>query len=294
MKGGDRVGFLREETRVDAGIAKLDSDISSLMEEFAAVLEEVGDGAIGEVKGALVEDWDEALETIRFPVGLLSFDRERVNAFHRADDRFILAECSPRPFEQLQFLRGSENLYMDLARPSAALLRFIRKIHGFYCDLLTEWARTEVDGLFFMDDWGSQSSLLISPKTWREVFKPLYRDYIDIGRRHGKRMFMHSDGFILDIVGDLAEMGLDALNSQIFCMGPERLAPYCGRLTFWGEIDRQHLLPHGGLDEVRSAVEAVHAHLWNRGGCIAQCEFGLGADPENIREVFRTWDRLTG
>lgn len=38
--------YLREETRVDAGIAKLDSDIRSLMEEFAAVLEQVGDGAI--------------------------------------------------------------------------------------------------------------------------------------------------------------------------------------------------------------------------------------------------------
>ena len=92
---------------------------------------------------------------------------------------------------------------------------------------------------------------------------------------------------------DLIELGLDAMNSQIFCMGVDKLAPFKGKLTFWGEIDRQHLLPYGTPDDIEKAVTAVHDTLWNNGGCIAQCEFGPGGKPENVRKVFETWDKLT-
>jgi hypothetical protein len=104
---------------------------------------------------------------------------------------------------------------------------------------------------------------------------------------------MHSDGHILAIYPDLIEIGVDAVNSQIFCMGVENLAPFAGRITFWGEIDRQHLLAHATPDEVEAAVHSVHTALWRKGGCIAQCEFGAGARPENVRRVFAAWDALT-
>ncbi len=102
---------------------------------------------------------------------------------------------------------------------------------------------------------------------------------------------MHSDGYILDILPDLADMGLDAVNSQIFCMGVENLRPLAGKITFWGEIDRQHLLVEGTPEEIYQAVEQVRETLWRDGGCIAQCEFGPGANPENVYAVFRSWNR---
>lgn len=105
-------------------------------------------------------------------------------------------------------------------------------------------------------------------------------------------MFMHSDGHILSILPKLADMGLDAINSQIFCMGLEALKPLKGRITFWGEIDRQHMLPDGSPEDIDGAVDAVYAALWQDGGCIAQCEFGIGARPDNVRRVFERWTEL--
>lgn len=140
------------------------------------------------------------------------------------------------------------------------------------------------------DDRGSQRSLLIRPEMWRELFRPMYRDYIDIAKRHGKKIFIHSDGYIPDILPDLVEMGLDAINSQIFCMGVENLRPFAGKITFWGEIDRQHLLVEGSTADIEKAVKAVRENLWQDGGCIAQCEFGPGANPENVYAVFRAWN----
>ncbi len=48
------------------------------------------------------------------------------------------------------------------------------------------WCDTEVDEVWFMDDWGSQNSLLISPDMWREFFAPCYRDYINLAHSRGE------------------------------------------------------------------------------------------------------------
>jgi uroporphyrinogen decarboxylase len=252
-------------------------------------------GIIGEVKEPLVAeedtDWSD-VSRIHIPQEALSFDIDQVNAACARTDSFVLSGYCPRPFEQLQFIRGTENLYIDLMDPSPNMLEFMATMHDFYCRVLTKWAKTDVDGLMFMDDWGSQNNLLIHPDIWCTLFKPMYKDYIDIAHQHGKKAFMHSDGNTLSILPHLVELGLDAFNAQIFCIGLENLVPFKGKITFWGEIDRQHLLPNAGIDDIDAAVRKVHRLLWDHGGCIAQCEFGPGAKPENVYQVFKSWHSI--
>ena len=267
--------------------------IGRYVDEWGCVFTNLQDGVIGEVREPLVRDWQTDAQTVRFPRELLTFDRDAVNRECAGRDSFTIAGACPRPFEQLQFFRTTEQLYMDLAGPPAELLRFMRKLHAFYCELLEAWAATDVDALMFMDDWGSQRSLLISPQMWRELFKPMYRDYIQIAHAAGKKTFMHSDGHIVAIYPDLIEIGLDAVNSQLFCMGIDQLQPFAGKITFWGEIDRQHLLPRGTTADIDQAVRQVYSHLWKNGGCIAQCEFGAGARPDNVRQVFQSWNDVS-
>src|SRR5690606_30881517 len=190
-----------------------------------------------------------------------------------ATDKFVKAGTSVRPFERMQFLRGTENLLLDLAWQPAEFRQLLEMLHEFFLRDLEMWAATDVDGISFMDDWGAQSSLLIAPDLWREVFKPLYKDYCDIIKGSGKFVFFHSDGYIADIYPDLIEIGIDAINSQLFCMDIEDLARrYKGKVTFWGEICRQNILPFGTVDDVREAVYRVRRALDDgRGGVIAQC-----------------------
>lgn len=269
-------------------------EVGDYVDEWGCVFHNIQRGVIGEVKRPLVEDWTADLGKVHVPREWLTIDRHAVNRDCAATDRFTMAGACPRPFEQLQFIRGTANLYVDLMERPAALMRFMAEMHAFYCDLLEAWAATDVDALMFMDDWGSQRGLLIRPAIWRELFKPMYRDYVQIAHARGKRIFMHSDGHITAIYPDLVEIGVDAVNSQIFCMGAENLRLFAGRITFWGEIDRQELLPNATPEEIDRAVRTVHANLWANGGCIAQCEFGAGARPENVRQVFASWDAVTG
>lgn len=270
-------------------------EIGEHVDDWGCVFTNIKKGIIGEVKKPLVptedENWEDTSRIV-IPEHWLSFDIDQVNKECALSDKFMKAACSVRVFERLQFIRGTENLYIDLMLQPNGFIDFLDKMHDFNCRLLTKWAQTDVDYLFFLDDWGSQRSLLINPSIWRDIFKPMYRDFINIAHSHGKKIWMHSDGYILDILPDLVEMNLDAINSQIFCMGVDQLAKFKGQITFWGEIDRQRLLPYGTKEDVAQAVEQVYNKLWDNGGCIAQCEYG-DCKAENVEAVYDTWNKLT-
>ena len=219
-------------------------------------------GIVGEVKEPALADWSR-LKSYRPPwESIRTRNWDHVNRLCAKSERFMISSVCARPFERLQFLRGSENLYMDLAEQSGEFRTVLEMVHAFYLEDVGGWARSDVDAVFVMDDWGSNTSLLIHPDQWREVFKPIYRDYCDIIHGEGKFVFFHSDGHIEAIYEDLIEIGVDALNSQLFCMDIEGLARrYRGRITFWGEIDRQHVLPFGTREEVHAAVRRVRDAL---------------------------------
>ena len=254
--------------------------IGTYIDEWGCIFENRQNGIIGEVKEPLLKQWEE-VDIVKPPREMLTFDRDAVNRFCKSSDTFVLGNCCPRPFERLQFIRSTVNTFYDLFDRPNEFTVLLERIHSFYMEELELWAQTDVDGLMFMDDWGAQQSLLISPDMWRELFRPLYRDYINLAHDYGKYCFMHSDGYIIDIIPDLIDLGLDAINSQIFCMGVDKLGErFRGKITFWGEIDRQHILPYATVPEVVEAVRTVRNALYEDGGVIAQCEFGPGAKPE--------------
>ena len=269
------------------------TEVGEYIDEWGCVFTNMQRGVIGEVKQPIVTDdeWED-VGNVHIPRELLTVDVDKVNEFCRNTDKYVTAGYCPRPFEQLQFIRGTENLYIDLMMRPRKMFAFIEKMHDFYCELLTLWAKTDVDGLFIMDDWGAQNSLLVSPAIWKEIFMPMYRDYIDIAHKYGKKIKMHSDGYILDIIPYLIDLGLDTINAQIFCIGLDKLKQFRGHITFWGEIDRQHLLPFGTKEDIIEAVKNIKDTFWMDGGCVAHCEFGPGAKPENVYQAFQTWSEL--
>jgi uroporphyrinogen decarboxylase len=267
-------------------------------DDWGCLFRNIQAGLIGEVKEPLLPDLADRA-SIRPPYETFPVDasaaRDRVNRFCGETDRFVMAGGLARPWERYQFIRGTENSLIDIMEPGAGCADLLKTIHRFYLEEMEFWAGTDVDALFFMDDWGAQNRLLIPPRIWRELFKPLYRDYCDLAHANGKSVFMHSDGNILEIYEDLIEIGVDAINSQLFCMDFEELRDRAkGKITFWGEIDRQHVLPSKDPQAGRDAVRKVARYLYDpRGGIIAQFEFGAGAEPETALALFDEWDRIS-
>lgn len=249
-------------------------------------------GVIGEVVEPALADWSR-LATFQPPWEMLEgASVEEANRAGNPEQRFVKLGGMIRPFERMQFLRGSENLFIDLAYGAPEVETLRDMVHEFHLRDLDLILKIEGDAVAFMDDWGTQQALLISPEMWRSFFKPLYREYCDRIHAAGRFVFFHSDGHIEAIYPDLIEIGVDAVNSQLFCMDIERLGrEYAGKITFWGEIDRQRLLPFGTPAQVRAAVARVRTALdTGRGGVIAQCEWGIKDPRENIEAVFDAWD----
>ena len=256
------------------------------------------DGVCGEVKESPLMDGWGGLKTFQPPWEVLDgADLSQVNRACAESGKFMISKWAsmPNPFERMQHLRGTEQLFMDLALLEPELFELRDKVHAYFLRQMDMWTRTDVDGVQLVDDWGSQEALLISPTLWRSFFKPLYKDYCDLAHSRGKLVLMHSDGFILDIIPDLIEIGVDALNAQIFCMPIETLGErFAGKICFWGEIDRQRLLTSGTPEEVRQGVRRVaRAFLKERRtGVVGQCFWGKDHRPENCEAVYDEWSRI--
>jgi len=260
------------------------------VDEWGCTRISIENGISGEVKEHLVKDWKD-IGKVHIPKERLTIDIEKINDFCSKTDKFVLAGAIQRPFERMQFIRRTDNLFIDLIEQPEGFKKLLSKVHEFYKEEIKLWCQTNVDGIFIMDDWGSQNSLLINPELWKKVWKPIYKEYINISHKNGKRVFMHSDGHIFSIIPDLIELKLDAINTQLFCMNIEEIGErFKGKITFWGETDRQHLLPYGSIENIELAVKCIYKNLYHNGGVIAQCEFGPGAKPENVIQVFKTWN----
>jgi hypothetical protein len=269
--------------------------VGTYVDEWGCTFTNLQEGIIGEVRDHLIPGIEEAADFIA-PYQVLPRDesaaRDRVNRFCAGTDMFVLAGCGARPWERYQFLRGTENALVDMLMEPQAARALLKSIHEFYVREVEFWSTTEVDAIFFQDDWGSQQSLLIQPEMWREWFKPLYKEYTDIAHAHGKFALMHSDGNISSIYEDLAEIGVDAVNSQLACMDLAELsASVKGRITFWGEIDRQYVLTSTDPELGRQAVRKIAKHLYDpKGGIIMQLAFDLGVVPETAEAIFEQWE----
>ncbi|MCE5269436.1 MAG: hypothetical protein LLG00_16290 [Planctomycetaceae bacterium] len=225
------------------------------------------------------------------PAALLEHGRfTRANKTCSTTSRFVLAWSEVRPLDRLRMLCG-ESALVHLARGKDGIRKLLATLHESACKELERWAATEVDAVAFRDDWGTSDGLLVSPEMWRDLFRPLYREYCNILHAKDKFVFFLSGGNILDIFGDLVKLEIDAIHCQFDLMNPQRLAKrYRGRITFWGGMDPQQLREPGTPNQFRESVLAVRRLFdFGSGGVIAQCPWEPGVRLQTIAAFFEHW-----
>ncbi len=172
---------------------------------------------------------------------------------------------------------GMEEFFVKMHTHPEVMHAVIRKVSDFYYELTTrffEAVRSKIDIFFFGDDMGTQLSLLISLKHWREFCKPEIKRFIDLAKQFNLKTMFHSCGAVRDIIPDLIELGLDALNPvQVSAIGMELSSlkrDFGDKLTFHGGIDHQNILARGTVDDVRKEVKkAIDIMAPGGGYCLA-------------------------
>lgn len=223
------------------------------VDEWGSVWANIGVSNLGEVKEIPLQDWDRwdalSIPDIREPRRWTDLRGAR----ERAGDRFLIGSGISL-YERTHFVRGLENVWMDIHLAPEKLGRLIDVLVDMNLYAIERYAEAGADGYMFCDDWGLQDRLMISPDSWRAIWKPRYARVYEAAHDAGLLTFLHSCGDITAILDDLIEIGLDVIQmDQQENMGLERLGrEFGGRITFWCPVDIQQTMVRGTLDEIRA------------------------------------------
>ena len=197
------------------------------------------------------------------------------------------------PFERAFAMQGMEAFLMNMVgNPDFA--RALMERIAVYCKQLMgpflEELGDNVDIIKIGDDLGTQDSLMISPKMYRNILKPIHADFISfIKERTKAKVMFHSDGDIQPLIDDFIEIGVDILNPIQTSAGsmsdlPALKKRFGNNIVFCGGIDSQNILPFGSPEDVRQEVRRVIDILGPGGGCMISSVHTVMNDipPENV------------
>lgn len=179
------------------------------------------------------------------------------------------------PLERAFAMQRMDRFMLNLGRYPDFARALLEKIADVCKTLMGHFLREigdNIDMIKIGDDLGMQNNLLMSPKMYREIVKPVHADYIAFIKSHTKaKLFFHTDGDVFNLIPDFIEMGVDILNPIQTSAGKmsnlEELKKQFGKnIVFCGAIDTHHILPFGTPDEVRAEVKRIIGILGKDGG----------------------------
>ena len=184
-------------------------------------------------------------------------------------------------WERATFMRGMENILMDLTLNPKFVNGLLRSISDYVLGTMEVlFDKFEFDGIALSDDYGAQSSMLMSPEAWRRFIRPCLQEIYNCAKNHGRTVFQHSDGCIYPIIGDLIDMGCDILHPvQPEAMDVFNLKREFGKdLTFMGGMRTQDLLVRGMPQDIRDEVKKLKREMARGGGYIVSNGITVQAD----------------
>lgn len=179
------------------------------------------------------------------------------------DERLVAGFMATGIFEQCHFLMPFQevltNLY-DHPDEMHELIEYITEFRLAYVKQIID--NLQPDAIFSHDDWGTKDALFMKPEMWREFFKEPYRRFYGYIRDRGVIAIHHADSYLVPIVEDMAEIGIQVWQGVL----PENDIPalqerLAGRMVLMGGIGAAIDREDAGEEEVRAYVhDALHRY----------------------------------
>ena len=254
-------------------------------DEFGVQWDRTIDKDIGLVVNRLVTP--ETLDEYRFPdaddPSLYADFEARAGA---VGDALAVGKLSYNLFERAWSLMGMEDLLVCMISDKPFVHELLDRITAFNLAVLEKVCAWDVDAIFFGDDWGQQTGLIMGPKLWREFIKPRIARMYRAAKAKGKYVIIHCCGRVQELFDELIECGLDVFNPfqpevmDVFEMKKQ----FGGRLSFYGGISTQRTLPFGSVADIKDEVRRLLDRIGADGGYIAAPAHAVPPDAkaENI------------
>ena len=213
---------------------------------------------------------------------------QKVNDLH-SKELASFAFMQMTVWEAAWYLRSMEELMIDMMMQDEKATALLDIITQFAISKATTYAKAGVDILSLGDDIGTQNTIMIDVELWEVWLKTRLAKVIDAAKKVNPNIiiFYHSCGHITPFIDQLIEIGVEVLNPiQPECMSFDEVHDKFGdRLSFWGTLGTQELLPFGTKEEV---FEITLSRL-NKSGE----KGGLVIGPTHMVEPEVPWENLT-
>lgn len=188
------------------------------------------------------------------------------------NDYLVIGDIEVTVFSLAHQLVGLEKLLVDMMMQTEYVVPLFEACAEFQTRMGLRLIEKGVDAIWFGDDFGTQTSLIIPQDVFREQLKPFYTRMIDRFRRANPDIIpiLHCDGAVADLLDDIREIGFEVFNPvQPGVPGhlPRDMKEHFGdKFAFWGAIDQQDLLPNGTDEELEKDIVEKISILGNEGG----------------------------
>ncbi len=209
---------------------------------------------------------------------------------------FVIGDVELSLFELAWHLAGMEKYLIGMAMEEDWATALDQRVEEWTTGLALCLVRAGVDALWFGEDLGSQTSMLISPQQWRARYKPRHKRIIEKVKAANPEIvvIMHSDGAVAPLIDDFIELGVEVYNPvqpNVPGSDPEELTrKYGGRISFFGGIDQQVLLPRGDKAAISEEIKRRAGILGAKGGYLIAPAHILQADVsvDTVEHMIRT------
>jgi len=265
--------------------------------EWGYHLESMNDGTMGHPVSPFLPDWESFSSFVKPPVDEQRRMSRMPGFLAESEDRYLLASLDLSGFTVYTLLRGFENSMMDFLIERENFSQLMEMIVTFEMEMTTLADKHGFHGIHFVDDWATQKGLMISPRLWRELFKPYYKRQFDHAHELGLHVWFHCCGNFTEIVDDFHEIGVDVLNiAQPNVVDIKKIGQKLrGKQCFLMPISYQTVSISGTIEEIHAEARRLHDHLGTEsGGFIGYIEeYGcMGMSPENYRACSDAFRKL--
>ncbi len=135
---------------------------------------------------------------------------------------------------------GIEKCWMNLGMHPDLMTAWFDRYADWMCGLVDNCADAGVDMITLSDDWGSNNTMLFSPRMWRKMIRPYAERVVKHAHSRGLYVMLHSDGYMMQIMDDLVEMGYDMIHpiQESSGMDPRTIKDQYGdKFVIYGALD---------------------------------------------------------
>jgi uroporphyrinogen decarboxylase len=173
----------------------------------------------------------------------------------------VVCSTLPAPFIVATAM-GYQDFWVNAKLNPGFVEEFIRIIHDWCLRELETFLRFPVDVIKTGSAFVTKTGPMCSPEMLERLETRYLREQVQMTKQHGRLVFHHIDGNLMQMMPQFIEMGIDILNPIEPCAGLQDIYEikdkYGDRMALCGNVDVDGVLMRGTREDI---TRDVHEHI---------------------------------